>query len=72
MSQYHFFWGLVLRLLHGEGDTVKELRSCQAQVTPSVPLPLSVFLSVVMGGCVCVSSSPRYLLLLCGCRAVCV
>lgn len=30
--------GLVLRLPHGESDAVRELRSRQAQVTPSVPL----------------------------------
>lgn len=30
--------GLVLRLPHGESDAVREPRSRQAQVTPSVPL----------------------------------
>lgn len=35
--------GSVLRFPHGESDTVRELRSRQAQVTPSVPLSLSVY-----------------------------
>ena len=53
-ARNRFFWWLVLPgLLHGEGDTVKELRGCQAQVTPSVPFPLSVCVCVCVCECVC-------------------
>ena len=48
-ARNRFFWRLVLPgLLHGEGDTVKELRGCQAQVTPSVPFPLSECMCVCL------------------------
>lgn len=46
--------------------TLKELRSCLAQVTPSVPLPLSVYSHELV--CVCLFI-PRYLLL---CVCVCM
>ena len=49
-ARNRFFWRLVLPgLLHGEGDTVKELRGCQAQVTPSVPFPLSACARACVG-----------------------
>lgn len=51
--------GSVLKFPHGESDTVRELRGCQAQVTPSVPLSLSVRVSIVVGWCVCVSLCPQ-------------
>ena len=67
-------------LLHGEGDTVKELRGCQAQVTPSVPFPLSVCarvcMCVLVGCCVClippgVSCSSSLCVCVCPCVSVC-
>lgn len=33
-ARSHLFWRLVLGLLYGEGDTVKELRVCQTQSHP--------------------------------------
>lgn len=44
--------GLVLRLLRGHSDTVRALRSCQAQATPSAPLTEWVCLWVSLL-CVC-------------------